>query len=219
MCTRIISTRISGLATNTTLDYAAGDYQWVDEGLVIESTGAEDYNCIDPNLVLDADGVPWLAFGSFWGGLKMRRLEYETGRLSTAGETLYSLARRTVNSGSVEAPFIIRHGDYYYLFASFDFCCRGADSTYHVVVGRSENVTGPYVDRDGVPMMEGGGTQVTFPDDRWRGPGHNAILQDEGVDYIVYHAYDAQMGGTPTLRIDRLTWDAGGWPSISAPEP
>lgn len=212
------SRSVIGLATNTTLNYADGGYQWVDEGLVIESTGAENYNCIDPNLILDADGVPWLAFGSFWSGLKLRRLDYETGKPSSADETVYSLARRTVNSGAVEAPFIIGHGDFYYLFASFDFCCQGAESTYHVVVGRSETITGPYLDREGVPMLEGGGTQVTFLTDRWRGPGHCAVLQDEDADYIVYHAYDARMGGTPTLRIDRLTWDADGWVSISAPE-
>lgn len=205
-----------GLATNTTLNYKDGGYKWVDEGLVIESVTANSYNCIDPNVVFDADGVPWLAFGSFWSGIKIRRLDYDTGKPSEEDTRLYSLAQRFVNSGSVEAPFIIRKGDFYYLFASFDFCCRGVDSTYHVVVGRSEKVTGPYVDRDGIEMLKGGGTQVTFPTERWRGPGHNAILQDGDVDYIVYHAYDARSAGDPTLRIDRLAWDADGWPSICA---
>ena len=203
------------LVTNNVLDREEDGYGWVDEGAVIESVTSDNYNCIDPNLIIDADGVPWLAFGSFWSGIKMRQLDYETGKLSTEDETLYSLAQRRVNSGSVEAPFVIRKGDFYYLFVSFDFCCRGVDSTYHVMVGRSENVTGPYVDRDGVAMLDGGGTQVTFPTERWRGPGHNAILQDEDADYIVYHAYDAENNGTPTLRIDALVWDEDGWPSIA----
>jgi arabinan endo-1,5-alpha-L-arabinosidase len=188
----------------------------VDEGLVVESFATDDYNCIDPNLILDADGVPWLAFGSFWTGIKMRRLDYATGKLSDEDPTLYSLARRYVNHGAVEAPFIIRKGDFYYLFVSFDFCCRGVDSTYYVAVGRSEHVTGPYVDRNRVEMLKGGGTQVTFPTERWRGPGHNAILQEDGVDYIVHHAYDAENQGVPTLRIAPLTWDAEGWPSIES---
>jgi len=205
---------VIGLATNVTLNSEDDAYEWVDEGLVLESTGSENYNCIDPNLVLDADGVPWLAFGSFWSGIKLRRLDYATGKPSAEDETLYSLARRTVNSGAVEAPYIIRKDNYYYLFASFDFCCRGDDSTYHVVVGRSETITGPYLDRDDVDMLSGGGTQVTFPTERWRGPGHNAVLVDNDVYYIVYHAYDADHQGTPTLRIDPLTWDADGWPSI-----
>jgi arabinan endo-1,5-alpha-L-arabinosidase len=208
---------VIGLTTNTTLDFEDEAFAWVDQGLVVESTGAENYNCIDPNLIIDQDGVPWLAFGSFWSGIKMRRIDASTGLPSEEDTTLYSLASRSVNSGSIEAPFIIFREGFYYLFVSFDFCCRGIDSTYHVMVGRSESVTGPYVDRDGVEMLEGGGTQVTFPTERWRGPGHNAILREGDVDYIVYHAYDADpiAQGTPTLHIAPLTWDDEGWPSIS----
>lgn len=205
---------VIGLATNVTLDSKDEAFEWVDQGLVVESTTVSAYNCIDANLALDADGNPWLAFGSFWSGIKMHRLEPETGKLSTEDTKRYALAQRFVNSGSVEAPFIIRKNGYYYLFVSFDFCCRGVDSTYHVRVGRSENITGPYVDRDGVEMTKGGGTQVTFPTDRWKGPGHNAILQENGVEYIIYHAYDADNQGIFTLRIDPLAWDDDGFPYI-----
>jgi len=207
---------VIGLATNAALNPDDEAFEWIDEGLVLESVATDNYNCIDPNLILDSEGVPWLAFGSFWSGIKMRRLNLETGKPSEDDTTLYALAQRFENSGSIEAPFIIRKGDFYYLFASFDFCCRGVDSTYHVKVGRSEQVTGPYVDREGVEMLKGGGTQVTFPTDRWRGPGHNSILRENGVEYIVYHSYDAENQGTPTLRIDSLVWDAEGWPSITA---
>lgn len=205
---------VIGLATNKTLNFDSDDFKWVDQGLVVETTGAENYNAIDPNLILDDDQVPWLAFGSFWSGIKMRRLDFDTGKLSPEDDTVYNLAQRSVNSGSVEAPFIIKRGDFYYLFVSFDFCCQGANSTYNVRVGRSETVTGPYIDRDGVEMLRGGGTQVTFPTDRWKGPGHNAILHEDGVDYIVYHAYDADNMGVSTLRIAPLTWDNDGWPSL-----
>ncbi|MCA9913778.1 MAG: family 43 glycosylhydrolase, partial [Anaerolineae bacterium] len=71
-----------------------------------------------------------------------------------------------------------------------------------------------YVDRDGVPMMEDGGTQITFSTDRYKGPGHNAIYTEDDQDYIVYHAYDASQGGVPTLRIDPLEWDDEGWPHV-----
>lgn len=205
---------VIGLATNTTLNPQYDAYEWVDQGLVIESQRTDAFNCIDPNLILDADGNPWLSFGSFWSGIKMRRIDIETGKLSEDDTTLYGLASRFVNSGAVEAPFIIRKDDFYYLFVSFDACCRGVDSTYHVMVGRSESISGLYVDRDGVRMTAGGGTQVTFSNDRWKGPGHNSILQENGIEYIVYHAYDAESQGTPTLRIDPLVWDADGWPSI-----
>ncbi len=206
---------VIGLVTNKTLHSKNEGYGWVDEGMVIESTEENDYNCIDPNLIIDADGVPWLAFGSFWTGIKMRQLDYNTGKLSDKDTTLYSLAQRFENYDAIEGAFIIRKGAYYYLFVSFDFCCKGVKSNYHVMVGRSEKVTGPYVDRDGTEMLQGGGTQVTFPTDRWRGPGHNGILQENGVEYIVYHAYDANNGGIPTLRINQLNWDADGWPSIN----
>lgn len=208
------NTSVIGLATNVTLNPEDAAYEWVDEGLVIESVAENDYNCIDANVAMDAEGVPWLSFGSFWSGIKMRRLDATSGKLSDEDETLYALAQRRVNSGAVEAPFIIRKNGFYYLFVSFDFCCRGADSTYHVMVGRSEQISGPYVDRDGVAMMAGGGTQVTFPTERWRGPGHNSILQEDGVDYIVYHSYDAEKLGVFTLRIDALSWDDEGWPVI-----
>jgi len=207
---------VIGLATNQTLDFKSDKFEWVDEGLVLESSEANNYNCIDPNLVLDADGNPWLSFGSFWSGIKMRRLDLETGKPSEEDTTLYSLSQRMVNFGAVEGPFIIRKGDFYYLFVSFDFCCRGAESDYHVMVGRSDTITGPYVDKDGKEMRKGGGTQVTFPTERWKGPGHNAILQEDGIEYIVYHAYDAENQGVPTLRIDPLIWDADGWPSIAS---
>jgi arabinan endo-1,5-alpha-L-arabinosidase len=206
---------VMGLATTPTLDHTADDYGWEDHGLVLASTRSDNYNCIDANLILDDDGVPWLAFGSHWSGIKMRRLDYETGMPSEEDETLYSLASRAIHPRAVEAPFIFRKDDYYYLFVSFDSCCQGVNSTYRVMVGRSEEVTGPYVDRDGVDMMNDGGTQVTFPTERWRGPGHNAVFHDDGVDYVVYHAYDAESHGVHTLRIDRLDWDEDGWPYIA----
>ena len=209
---------VIGLATNVTLDRESDDFEWVDQGLVVESQRSGDYNAIDPNLIIDAEGIPWLSFGSFWSGIKMLRLDYATGKPSDEDTTLYALAQRFVESGSVEAPFIIYRNDFYYLFVSFDFCCRGTDSTYRVMVGRSENVTGPYLDREGLPMLEGGGTQVTFPTERWRGPGHNSILHEDGTDYIVHHAYDAEGQGVPTLRIQPLLWDDEGWPSVEAAE-
>jgi arabinan endo-1,5-alpha-L-arabinosidase len=210
---------VIGLTTNLTLDREEEGFGWQDQEAVIESFLTDNYNCIDPNLIIDEEGVPWLAFGSFWSGIKMRRIDYETGKLSEEDDTLYNLAFRPTNHGAVEAPFIIRKEDFYYLFVSFDQCCQGVNSTYRVMVGRSEAVTGPYVDRDGVEMLSGGGTQVTYPTERWKGPGHNAILQEEDTDYIVYHAYDAENNGARTLRIAVLDWDEDGWPSIAGQGP
>lgn len=203
-----------GLVTNTTLDPDDDDYKWVDHGIVIKSDHSDNFNAIDANLILDTDDQPWLVFGSHWSGIKMIRLDYETGKQSTEDTTLYDIASRAEHPRAIEAPFIIHRDGYYYLFVSFDQCCNGIHSTYNVRVGRSENVTGPYVDRDGVDMMNDGGTQIMSSTGRWRGPGHNAIFNEDGQDYIVYHSYDMVQGGTPSLRISPLVWDEEGWPSV-----
>ena len=152
---------VIGLMTNQTLDPTSPDYRWVDEGKVVGSTPEDDWNAIDANLAVDEEGQPWLAWGSFWGGIKMRRVDPDTGKLSAEDTKLYSLAsRRPLRPPAIEAPFIVRRGGYHYLFVSFDRCCRGRDSTYKIMVGRARKIIGPYLDREGTPMMEGGGTLV-----------------------------------------------------------
>lgn len=206
-----------GLVTNATLDPASEKYRWEDQGKIVSSNTTDDWNAIDPNIVLDEVGEPWLSFGSFWSGIKLQKIDLATGRLSQKDTKLYSLASRPRSPqlpGAIEAPVIIRRSGYYYLFVSFDFCCRGVESTYNLRVGRSTAVTGPYVDREGKSMMEDGGTLVLKGGTRWRGPGHCAILQDKGRERLVYHAYDAEARGISTLRIAPLTWDVDGWPRV-----
>ena len=214
-----------GLATNVTLDAADPRYKWVDEGLVLESKATDDFNAIDPNVVLDERGEPWMSLGSFWTGIKMRRLDRTTGKLSASDPKTYALAAREhtahdapaaeglpSDSQAVEAPFILRHGKYFYLFVSWDLCCRGAKSTYREMVGRATSVTGPYVDRDGKVMVAGGGTAVLRGNASWAGPGGASLLHlADGGDAIVFHAYDA-VTGRPSMQISTLGWKDG-WPS------
>lgn len=186
---------------------------WTHHGVVTQTSSANDYNAIDPNLVVDASGRWWLSFGSFWSGLKMIRIDPATGMRHAGDQTLYDLAQRPLSvDGAVEAPFIIRHGGFYYLFASFDFCCRGTDSTYRVMVGRSRSITGPYVDRAGVPMMSGGGTEILATHGGVHGPGHEALIRDRGDWLMLYHYYSDAIP-TGTLGINRVTWP-GGWPRL-----
>ncbi len=199
-----------GLATNQTLDPTSDRYKWEDQGKVISSSNTDDWNAIDPNIVIDEQGEPWLSFGSFWSGIKMRKIDAATGKLSSQDTKLYSLASRPRSAelpGAIEAPAIVRRGGYYYLFVSFDFCCRGINSTYNIRVGRAKQVTGPYLDRESKDMMEDGGTLVISGGKRWRGPGHCAILQDQDGEKLVYHAYDADARGVSTLRITPITWE------------
>jgi arabinan endo-1,5-alpha-L-arabinosidase len=206
---------VIGLATNKTLDPKGPDYHWVDEGKVIGSTRADDWNAIDPSMAVDAQGGMWLAFGSFWGGIKLRRLDPATGKPSDKDPALYSLAsRRPLHPPAIESPSIVHHGGYYYLFASFDFCCRGTDSTYNIRVGRSAEITGPYADQDGKPMLEGGGTLLMEGTSAWRGPGGQSVLHDQNRYLLAFHAYDGTYG-RPTLQICRLVWQ-NGWPRAIA---
>lgn len=209
-----------GLATSPTLDPKAPDYQWRDEGLVVMSDKSDDFNAIDPNFIIDREGRHWLSLGSFWTGLKLFELDPKSGKPKYPKAKPVAIARRPAPAGGpapVEAPFIIDHGGYYWLMASYDYCCKGAASTYYTVIGRSKAITGPYLGKDGSPMLEGGGSIFLRADlqeqQRFRGPGHAGWLHDkDGKDYVVYHAYDKQSNGTPTLRIAPVRWGADGWP-------
>lgn len=218
----------SGIAllTNKTLNPKSPNFHWVDDGLVVRSTEQDDYNAIDPNFVLDTQGRGWLAFGSFWSGIKMRRIDPKTGKLDSRDTKLYSLATRArpkhpapappglpPNWEAIEAPFVVHHGGYYYLFVSWDLCCRGTKSTYKIMVGRSRNVTGPYVAANGKPMLDGGATLLLAGNHRWVGPGGQSIRQEKSGDIMVFHAYDAKTG-RPSLQISSIAW-YNGWPHVA----
>jgi arabinan endo-1,5-alpha-L-arabinosidase len=230
-----VNTSGIGLAVNKTLDPKSPDYEWMDEGLVLESKDTDDFNAIDPNYIEDELGHAWLSFGSFWGGIKMRALNADTGMLSRKDKKLYSLASRARPENppqqkfdpehpklppdwqAIEAPFILRHDGYYYLFVSFDLCCRGTRSTYKTMVGRSRLVTGPYVDKDGKPMQGGGGSVLLDRNKTWLGPGGESLLHlADGSDIIVFHAYDA-VTGRPSLQISSIAWKDG-WPAAALGE-
>ena len=212
-----------GLATNTTLRSSDPNYKWIDQGLIIQSVpGRDNWNAIDPNLLIDSTGKAWLTFGSFWEGIKLVRLRDDLAGPAIPAEwhTLASRPRtdttgtRQAGNGAIEAPFLFRKNGFYYLFVSFDYCCRGPKSTYKTMVGRSVSITGPYLDRDSKPMTQGGGTLVLEGNKDWFGVGHNATYTFDGRDYLVYHGYDAADNGKSKLLIKPLRWDAQGWPIV-----
>jgi arabinan endo-1,5-alpha-L-arabinosidase len=195
------------LATSTT----AAPGSWTNRGLVLASSSSNNYNAIDPNLFVDSSGKWWLTFGSFWSGLKMIALDPSSGLRSSSDTSVRAIASRS-GSTAIEAPFLFKHGNYYYLWVSWDLCCKGASSTYRIMVGRSTSPTGPFVDRNGTAMTSGGGTQVLAGRGSIHGPGHQAVLADNDADVLVYHYYNDS--GAPKLGINLIGYDTAGWPFV-----
>ena len=209
------NTSAIGVVTNTTLNRKDKDYKWIDKGIVVRSYPNRDqWNAIDPNLIIDENNTPWLVFGSFWDGIKMFKLNPDLVSIAEPQEWNAVARRSAGNNSAIEAPFIFKKNGYFYLFASWDFCCKGEESTYKVVVGRSVNVTGPYVDKENKPLTEGGGTLLIQGDKNYHGVGHNSVYTFEAKDYIVCHAYDAKQKGKPVLKINQLKWDEALWPIV-----
>jgi len=226
-CCSIFGKNVSviGRMTRSTLDVSS-DEPWKDEGLVIRSVPMRDnWNAIDPNIAIDVDsGRPWMVFGSFWDGIQIVKMSKDLSELKGSPKTI---ARRLdghvemqVEAGdnAIEAPFIFRHGDYYYLFVSWDYCCRGDNSTYKVVVGRSKNIDGPYLDRDGKDMLYGGGTLVVFNNHEFNAAGHCAAYNIDGKDYFLCHAYERENGASKLI-VRPISWSPDGWPTISLDYP
>lgn len=217
------NTSAIGLTTNRTLDPASPDYQWVDQGIVLQSVPSRDlWNAIDPNLIVDQQGTPWLSFGSFWSGLKLVKLAPDAKSLAEPQEW-HSIAKRErsvlvddlqAGPAEIEAPFIFRKGEFYYLFVSWDKCCRGKDSTYKMLVGRSKEVRGPYLDKEGRDLAAGGGTLLLAGNQDWPGVGHNSAYTFDGKDYLIFHAYEASDNGLQKLKIAEIKWDAALWPVV-----
>ncbi|MFF4499638.1 arabinan endo-1,5-alpha-L-arabinosidase [Streptomyces sp. NPDC001401] len=184
---------------------------WTDQGKAFTSDTTDTWNAIDPAIVR-ANGRLWMAFGSYWTGIRMVELNPRTGK-AVEGATVQHLATRPDAPYAVEGAYVVRHGRYYYLFASYDACCQGVNSTYKIRVGRSASVTGPYVDSTGKPMLEGGGDLLLASHGRYIGPGGESVFRDHGQDWLAYHYYDADDSGTPKLGLNRLNWTPDGWPA------
>ena len=173
----------------------------------------------DPEVVQDDSGQLYIFYGSYFGGISARTLSADGLHSDPASQTQITIANR------YEGTEIVHHDGYWYLFASATDCCRGPLTGYSVFAGRSQNILGPYVDREGNSMLQGrvGGTPViSMNGNRWVGTGHNSVFEDfDGQWWTVYHAVDQNnpyfagaVGFTkrPVL-LDPLDW-VGGWPTV-----
>ena len=205
-----------GLATNPTLDPNDPNYHWTDEGVVVrtqEGQKGDAYNAIDPSVFHDTDGSLWLTFGSYWTGIKLIQLDPKTGKRIAPDSKIYSLAYNE----SIEASYLCKHDDYYYLFVNWNGCCQGTNSTYNIRIGRSKTITGPYLDKVGSDMLHSGGS-VFLPTANGPliGPGHAGTLNAKGKTWFTSDFEgDVRMGGRATLAIMPLHWNADGWPEAA----
>ena len=173
-------------------------------------------NCID-QFYYEEDGKKYMFFGSF-KGIYVTELE-DDGLTVKLGNDGKPTLKKQVCGNAFEGTNIYKKGKYYYLFASIGSCCNGVNASYQVVVGRSENLLGPYVDKDGKDMLKNNWELVLEGDgQKWIGPGHNSIIiqDDEGTDWMIYHSYlkkDGEVGGRLGM-LDRVLWTDNGWPYI-----
>ncbi len=176
--------------------------------MVASSDGVEDSNAIDPGVFLDpTDGRLWLTYGSYFGYIRLVELDPKTGKRLNPNDQPRNLA---INC---EASDMMYHDGWYYLLATHGSCCRGADSGYNIRVGRSRKVTGPFLDADGIDMIQGGGKLLIGSGGRVIGPGHFGLLDlGEGVQKFSMHwEADLDRGGASVLDIRPLLWKDG-WP-------
>lgn len=222
------NTSAIGLLSNDSLSDAAG---WKDEGCIVASRGDRDnWNAIDPNFIIDEKGNPWMTWGSFWDGIQM--VELDNTMHVKAGKKPFTIARRHApgdtsvepnptskfaGTNAIEAPFILCHDGYYYLFVSWDYCCRGVKSNYRVAVGRSKDVAGPYLDREGKGMLDGGGTLLIEGDKKeYEAMGHCAAYHFGDEDVFICHGYSVPKEGASVLVQKKIKWTADGWPALEA---
>lgn len=217
-----------GHATSPTLDPSGPGYKWTDQGKIVQSVLNRDlWQAIDPNVIVDDKGTPWFVFGSFWAGIMAVKMTDDMMQFKKP-EEWHSIARRPstqklynygLEDSQIEGAFVFKHDKYYYLFVSFDMCCRGVNSNYHIVVGRSASVTGPYLDKAGFSMLDGGGTDIAIGDGKkWAALGHNSVYHMDGKDLLLAHGYSIADKGASELIVTQLQWDANGWPVVELPK-
>lgn len=202
------NTSAIGLATNATLDPSDPNFKWTDAGIVVRSFATNAFNAIDPALTFDAEGKLWMAFGSFWSGIKLIELDPKTGHHIAPDSPMYALAFNDM----IEAAFIQRRGTNYFLFVNWGQCCKGTNSTYEIRVGCSDKITGPYLDREGKNLLDRGGTLFLESKPPFYGPGHAGIITVAGQDWFSCHYYDGNQRGRSKLWVGKLDWTADGWP-------
>lgn len=171
-------------------------------------------NSIDPFYIED-NNKKYLFWGSGWGiyGIELS----DDGLAIKAGAE-----KKQIFEGYMEGTYIHKRNGFYYLFGSTGTCCKGLQSSYHVILGRANNIWGPYVIKDGERMTEKIYENFLSGNDFVAGPGHNSefVKDDIGQDWVIYHGYlrSDPDAGRITF-IDQVKWTNDNWPYIDNNSP
>lgn len=202
------NTSVMGMVTNDTLDKLDPRYQWVDEGIIMESREGDDWNAIDAHIIRTYEDELWMVYGSSWSGIKTRRIDEKTGRV--ADDQIYSLCYREEIPHPAEGGFLFKRNGWYYLIAAVE----RTDQNYRCVVGRSRDIRGPYLDRDGVDMLHEGGTTLAEYKRGLHYPGHCCVFQ-EGEQYYLVMENTRDRCPNIEMCMSTLTWEDD-WPQSAA---
>lgn len=171
---------------------------------------------IDATFFEDADGKRYLYYkidGNAFGNptpIYVRELA-PNGRAFAQGSTQTQVLTNepsTWEGGVVEAPWVIKHGTYYYLFYSGNVY----DHRYRTGVARAKSPKGPFT-KKGPPILGN--------NSKWVGPGHGTVLTVHGKEYFFHHAWPALPNGLHDGAKGRygliapVSWDAADWPVIT----
>ena len=192
---------------NKTLDPSSPDFKFTEAIEVASSQVDEDCDAIDAGLFMDpVTGRLWCTYGTYFGFIRVVELDPVTGARVEGNEPVDIAI-------DCEATTITYRNGWYYLLGTHGTCCDGVNSTYNIVVGRSRNVTGPYIDNVGRDMVAGGGKMVIDGADRQFGAGHfGRYIEDDGVEKMSFHwEADLDRSGRSVLAIRPLLW-VNDWP-------
>ena len=180
---------------------------FVNQGVIIDGVEQNVEISIDAYLYQEG-GRNYLFWGSF---RKICVLELTADALSIKDKEHQGFTH--VAGGQYEGSVVHHRGSYYYLICSTGNYAKGG--TYKLVVGRSDKILGPYVDKTGADMKKVKHELVLEGDSVFSSPGHcsRIITDDAGRDWILYHAY-TQTGTYRMLMLDRIEWDEDGWPYV-----
>ena len=224
-CVSVFGKRSSAIGYQSTTSIVPGTsgYGWKDHGHVFHTTTSDKYNAIDADVVRDTEGNYWMAFGSFGLGIQLIKLDATTGYQASDDKTVYNIARRTskASEGAEEGPSLIEHNGKYFLFTAWDKCCQqGANieqTTYKTAYGRADKVTGPYKDRAGYDMANGGGTILLERYGRYVGPGGGEAFQDLNRVRFVHHYYDLNGDKYNHIHIRDVVFTDDNWVEMGQP--